>query len=341
MSDLPTARDTILTLAIGGASGLVFQSLGISAPFLTGPALMVTLAALFGLHTHVPDRLRDMCMLVLGVGVGAGVTPDVIQAALTWPISFLALTLVLFLTIHLNVLLFSKVFNFSKAEATLASVPGLLSYVIAIAEDKGVSVTRVSLVQTLRVMLLTLAVPPVMRLIPHASVTITAPPETLGYGITALLLISGAGFAWVLRRRNIPAAIFLAGFTVSAVSHLTNATPGQLPTWLGLSAFCIIGTLIGSRFKGVTLTALRESLLAGLTMTFVASLIALIGGTVVALLLNLSPEALFISFAPGGLEVMIALAAQMNVDSTFVAAHHIARLLILMALVPVMLRGLK
>ncbi len=340
MTGFLTFRDTALTLAIGGASAIAFEALGFAAPYLTGPALMVTLAALAGLRTHVPNWLRDACMLILGVGIGAGVTPDVIRAAMAWPISFLALAGVLFLTIRLNVLLFSRMFHFSQAEATVASVPGLLSYTIAIAEDKGLNVARVSLVQTLRVMLLTLVVPPVMGLIPQGVAEQTV-PEVMTLPYVGVLLVLAAGLAWFLRRSGVPAAIFLAGFTVSALTHLTEATPGELPVWLGLSAFAMIGTLIGSRFQGVSFTALRESLLAGLAMTLISSLVALTGGVLVAVILGLPPQALFISFAPGGLEVMIALAAQMGVDGTFVAAHHIARLLILMALVPLLLRGLK
>ncbi|MGB0902425.1 AbrB family transcriptional regulator [Halocynthiibacter sp.] len=340
MTKLSDIRDTGLTLLIGGVSAVIADLLGIAAPYLTGPALMVTFAALAGLRTHVPDLLRDFCMLILGIGIGAGVTPEVIQAAAAWPVSFLALVAVLFLTIKLNVMLFSRLFRFSRAEATVAAVPGLLSYTIAIAEDKGMNVARVSLIQTLRVMLLTLLVPPVMGLIPKGD---AAPQDTviMGYAWILVLIVVGLGVAWLLRRKNIPAAVFLAGFVVSAISHLTETTPGTLPSWIGLSAFAVIGTLIGSRFQGVSMADLKGAIIAGLAMTLVASLIALAGGAAVAMLLGLPTEALFISFAPGGLEVMIALAAQMGVDGTFVAAHHIARLLILMVLIPVLLRGLQ
>ncbi len=340
VSRLLTYRNAILTLVLGGVSAVMAQALGIAAPFLTGPAFVVTLAALAGMKTEVPDALRDFCMLLLGIGIGADVTPEVLKAAMSWPVSFLALAIVMYLTIRLNALLFARIFRFPEAEATVAAVPGLLSYTIAIAEDKGMNVARVSLIQTLRVMLLTLLVPPVMGLIPKGDIP-AADVVSMGYGWILILLVAGAAFAWILRRRHVPAAIFLAGFAVSAATHLSGISPGVLPDWIGLSAFAVIGTLIGSRFRGVGFADLKASLLAGVGMTVLASLIALAGGAVVALILGLPAEALFISFAPGGLEVMIALAAQMGVDGTFVAAHHIARLLILMALVPLLLRGLR
>ncbi|MDP3527334.1 MAG: AbrB family transcriptional regulator, partial [Hoeflea sp.] len=44
-----------------------------------------------------------------------------------------------------------------------------------------------------------------------------------------------------------------------------------------------------------------------------------------------------IAFAPGGLETMAAMAVILGIDPTFVATHHVARLLMLTAIVPVFL----
>ncbi|NRA87018.1 MAG: AbrB family transcriptional regulator [Rhizobiales bacterium] len=43
---------------------------------------------------------------------------------------------------------------------------------------------------------------------------------------------------------------------------------------------------------------------------------------------------ILIAFAPGGVEAMIAMALLLNIDPTFVAAHHIMRLFILIGLIP-------
>jgi len=42
-----------------------------------------------------------------------------------------------------------------------------------------------------------------------------------------------------------------------------------------------------------------------------------------------------IAFAPGGLETMAAMSVILGIDPTFVATHHIARLLMLTVIVPV------
>jgi len=326
-------------LLIGGCGAVFAYQLDLAAPFLTGPALFVTLAALMGVNTVVPTSIRNICFLLLGIGIGAGVTPDVIRAALTWPISFIMLTVVLVLTITLNGIMMRRVFGFPRDEALVASVPGLLSYVLALASDKNMDVARVSLVQTLRVLILTLIVPPMLGVFEEELRVVVAHPEPMSWLVLALLLGLAAGAAYLLQRRRIPAAFFLAGFFISGFGHITTLTPGPAPDIASWVAFAVIGTMIGSRFAGVTMAALRAALLGGVAATVLASLIALAGGVFVATLLGISPTTVFVAFAPGGLEAMIALASQLGVDSTFVAAHHVARLLILMALVPILLRG--
>lgn len=340
-ADLQTASpiiDSLLTLAIGISGAVVFYLLGFPAPFLTGPAMFVTLAALLGARCVVPIWLRDTCFLILGIGIGTGVTPEVISAALTWPISLAALTVVLAITLVANAALFRRVFGFERVVAMVASVPGLLSYTLALAEDKRINVAQVSLVQTLRVLILTLIVPPMMGFFDVEEIAPIAEVAEVSWPLLGLLGLVALVASLFLKHKGVPAAFFLAGFFVSGFGHLTELAPGAVPLPLSVAAFAVIGTLIGSRFSGVTVAALRAALMAGVVGTVLASLIALAGGVLVADLLDIPAAALFVAFAPGGLEVMIALAAQLGVEPTFVATHHIARLLILMALVPWMLR---
>lgn len=330
--------DIAITIAIGAAGAGLFYALDFSAPFLTGPALCVTLLALTGVRTHVPVWLRDACFLILGIGIGAGVTPEVIGAALAWPISLGALAIVLVITLIANAALFHHVFGYKREVAMVASVPGLLSYTLALAEDKNLDVAKVSLVQTLRVLILTLIVPPMMGFFDAENAAQIGNAAVVSWPLLGLLVTVSLAVALFLKSRGAPAAFFLAGFFVSGFGHLTEIAPGAVPLPLSLAAFAVIGTLIGSRFRGVTLAALRDALMAGVVGTLLASVIALAGGVLVAELMDLPAAALFVAFAPGGLEVMIALAAQLGVEPTFVATHHTARLLILMALVPLMLR---
>ena len=47
---------------------------------------------------------------------------------------------------------------------------------------------------------------------------------------------------------------------------------------------------------------------------------------------------ILIAYAPGGVEAMAAIGLALGYDPAFVAAHHFARILILLVLVPAFLR---
>lgn len=77
---------------------------------------------------------------------------------------------------------------------------------------------------------------------------------------------------------------------------------------------------------------------AGLVVTLVTVSTAILGVVLVMPVVGLNPSLLFVAFAPGGVEAMAAIAVQSGLDPTFVAAHHVFRLLLLTVLVPLLLR---
>ena len=80
-------------------------------------------------------------------------------------------------------------------------------------------------------------------------------------------------------------------------------------------------------FRGTQRIAVA-ALLAALLVAMTASM-ALAGGYDLSLL--------FLSYAPGGVEAMAAMAVQLHLAPAVVAAHHVLRLLVLTVLVPLML----
>lgn len=82
-------KATALALAIGAAGGALAFAASFPAPWLTGPALFVTLASLAGLRLAIPNGLRNAIFTIIGMTIGAGVTPDMVATAAQWPVSIL------------------------------------------------------------------------------------------------------------------------------------------------------------------------------------------------------------------------------------------------------------
>ncbi len=330
-------RETVPTLAVGAAGAGLFWAVGFPAAVLTGPAAAVSLATLAGMPSQIPARLRDAVFLVLGLSIGSTVTPEVIRTALAWPLSLAVLSVTLLAVLASGRAVLERGFGYDRTSALLAAIPGHLSYVLGLSATLAVDPARIALVQSMRVLLLTLAVPVLIalsgaegtaQLADHGRIT----PLALA---VSLALALAAGLA--LRRASVPAPLLLGAMAVSALGHGTGLTPGTLPGWLVAAAFVTMGSLIGTRFRGLGRGGLARALAAGAATTAIACALAGLGAVLAAGLLGLPPAALLLAFAPGGVEVMAALAVETGLEPAFVAAHHVFRLVVLSVLVPVLL----
>ncbi|MEM7720953.1 MAG: AbrB family transcriptional regulator [Pseudomonadota bacterium] len=330
---------SVLTLAIGAGGAALFWLIGFPAAPLTGPATAVTLATVLGLPLRVPGPIRDLCFLTLGIGIGASVTPEVLQTALTWPLSLALLSLALYLSILAAQRTLISRFQFDRITALLSATPGHLSYMIGLSTDLKSDVSRVAIVQSVRVLMLTLLVPIILTIWGVEGGAVLAKYGRQSWPLIFATFVVSALVGFCFQRLRIPAAFLLAGMAVSAVGHATNLTPGTLPPWLTIAAFVVMGSLIGTRFSGLTWPQIRASLWAGVVVTLIACAIAAVAAFVAAEILGLSPAVLMLAFAPGGVEVMAAMAVQTGLEPAFVAAHHVLRLLVLTFLIPVLLRA--
>src|SRR3979411_2676107 len=95
LPDLPTGKDflqvaeTILIAAIGGVA---FSLIGGPAGLVSGSVLAVASAALAGRPTRVPLWLARVCFVLIGMLLGAVVTPETLAGIATWPLSVALLT---------------------------------------------------------------------------------------------------------------------------------------------------------------------------------------------------------------------------------------------------------
>ncbi|GHG80162.1 AbrB family transcriptional regulator [Pseudodonghicola xiamenensis] len=327
------------TLGIGALGAALAYAASVPAALLIGPALTVTAAAIAGLRMRLSQPLMQVCFVVLGMGVGSGFTAEAGSALLRWPLAFAALAVALLIIMSLGRLVLTRLFAFDTLSAALASAPGHLSFALAAAADTGGDLPRIAVVQSVRLLALTLSVPFVAL-----AMGITMAPGVMPPGaampLPQLLGLAAAGLALGLgaRRLRLPAPLLLGPMVASALGHVSGLTTGTLPGWLLMPAFLAMGTLIGTRFSGMSLSQLRQAGLAGLAITLISVGVSALAAMPVALVLAMPAPHVLTGFAPGGLETMVALGAAMGANPGFIAACHILRLLILSLLIPLSLR---
>lgn len=326
-----------LTLSIATGGAMFAYLINAPAPFLVGPAMLVALSGLFGLPVLIPIWMRNLCFIIIGLTMGAGVTPEVLVTAKQWPLSFIILAITLVVIIIVGKWMLVKKWHYDPLTALLAVVPGHLSYILGLsAETKG-DLATIGIVQSIRLLALTILVPFAVVFVgmdtglTNRSI-VTMPWLAFGFSMAVSFL-----FGFVLDRFKLPAAYLIAGLFWSTGTHITGAIDGTVTTFVAAPAFVTMGALIGTRFAGVTFTMLKRAFIAGTCVTLVAFGFSAFAAWLVSLFVDAPMSQLLIAFAPGGVETMAAMAVSLDADPAFVAAHHVMRLLILTFLAPLML----
>lgn len=332
-------RAAALALGIGLIGAALFWAIGFPSAPLTGGATAVTLAGLMGLRVALPVWLRTLAFVLLGINIGTGVTPEMLRTAAAWPVSLVILTASLLLGMEIARRGLQRWMGFDRASAVLAAAPGHLSYVLSLSLERDGPTAQIAIVQSIRVLFLTLCVPLGVSLVFGASGVQILPETPMSLLSIAVLMVGTFALGLVFQRLRLPAAFLLAGMGLSAVGHAASLTPGRLPDPMAFAAFLIMGVLIGSRFSGQRWADLRAALAAGVWVTGVNVVTTMLAVLAAFAVLGLSPALLIVAFAPGGVEAMAAIAVTLGLDPAYTAAHHVMRLMILTALIPWLLRG--
>lgn len=328
---------TVLTQAIAAAGAVLAYLLHLPAPFLLGPILMVTAAALAGLSVIVPTQLRNVVFVIVGLNIGAAITPEMVASALRWPGSLVFLTVTVLALIALSAWALHRLFGMDRVAALLAAIPGHLSYVLSLSEEQNRShdIDRAVRLQALRVLSLSVIVPMVALMISDAPLPVLPPAASRMSLLAVLLMLPLAvaiGLAFVKLR--VPAALVMGAATVSGTAHLNGWSTGALPLSLTIPALVAMGSLIGTRFAGMTPRALAADLRYLAAQTGIVLTCVFCGAVATSGLLGLPLLSVFIAFSPGALETMMVMSLLLGANPAYVSAHHVARLLLLALIVP-------
>ena len=331
-------------ILIAGLGGLAFHWLGVPAAWLSGAAIAVTLWGLTGWAVPMPRALADAAMLTSGASMGAAVTPAAVAAMGRYP-SSLALMIIAVVAISCtSAFWLMRVAGWRKDDAVLASVPGALSTVLAVAADREASVASIAIVQNLRLFVLIALLPSVVVLSgggQHSGALLGQGLPVAEPGEMAFVLLGGLALGGAFTRLKVAAPVLLGATVVSTMSHGTGVVTGVIPPVVATGGLVLIGIFIAERFRNIQRGTIRTSLLAGLGSFGVGMGIAVAFASLAAWLAGVSFADGLVAFAPGGLEAMTVLALILGLDPIYVGIHHLVRFLSIGLVLPFVIAWLQ
>ncbi|MEX3313584.1 AbrB family transcriptional regulator [Sulfitobacter sp. PS-8MA] len=332
----PLLRRRALTLALAGLGTALFWGLSLPLPFLFGPMAACLIAAL----AHVPikgfGQISVAARTILGVAVGASITPDLFHALPQMAMSVALVPVFIALIGLIGVPFFRRFWGFDLPTAYYAAMPGGLQDMVIFGTEAGADPRALSLIHATRVLFIVTLAPVFLTFAYGAELTnpIGAPVLELPLGEMALMVLA-ALIGWKGGERiGLFGASILGPMIVTAALSLSGLIHSRPPAEAILAAQFFIGCGIGVHFLGVTWRELTRVVLAGIAYVLVLAILAA-GFTVFIMSAGLSdPVEAFLAFAPGGQAEMTVLAIVTGADLGFVITHHLTRIVLVIVGAP-------
>ena len=283
---------------------------------------------------------------VLGVYIGTMVHQDAVDALRSdWLIVLVIAVATLLLSVIAGALL-GLHRDVTPLTGSLALTAGGASGLVAIARELGGDDRVVSVIQYLRVALVTGTIPLVMTLVFHADQSHSAglPAQTatapwyLSVGTMVVVIVAGAAGGRLIR---LPGAGLLGPLALTIVLQLTGMSAGlSVPTVLVQVAYMVIGWQAGVAFTRESLRAIARILPLALTL-IVALGVGTAGlGVVLANVTGVTQLEGYLATSPGGVYAVLATAVETGSNVTFIIAAQVLRVLLMLFAAPLMARGM-
>lgn len=335
--ELQVSPGEAMTLAVATAGGLVFLALGIPGGAISGAVLAVAILSLFGKAHGLGGLSRVSGLVIVGVAVGSVAGPQTFSNMAAWPGSLVLMSLCVVAMTAVAALVWVWLMRWPWETALLSSVPGSMSYIIAVSLTMRIDAASIAVVHMSRIVFLVTLLPLIVFWESGVKLFATAPAIADPLWMIALLVLAGAAFGGVLQWFGVAGGVLLGGLMVSVVAHVTGWAPGRTPDWLMNTGQIIIGAWTGSRFADFD-WKLFGRIMLGMMMSIAATMAVSVGFAFVAAHVFGAPfGAALIGYAPGGFEAMVVLALALGVDPIFVTAHHLTRYFLINLTLPVLI----
>lgn len=333
------------TLAIAAAGGLSLNWLGFPAGLVTGSLLGVATAALCGRPVHVPVPLSRVISVLVGISLGAVVSPETLKGLAAFPLSVLVLAVSTLCMIVATSSYLRFVHGWDAQSALFGSSPGALAQVMTLSAEYKADLRAIAIVQTMRVVALTLGIPVALSFFGLTAEGglmdrfVAAGPPSLPE--LAILVAASTACALVVFKLRLPGGLMFGAMLASAVLHGAGFIHALLPWWVAYAAVIGIGAVTGSRFANTDPYTLLRFLGAALGSFAVAMVVAGLSVLGLTMLMSVRPADAVVAFAPGAQDTMMVLALALHLDPVFVGALHLSRFLLVSMLVPLLAHRIR
>ncbi len=331
------------TLGIAALGAAVFWLVGLPLPLLLGPMFACLMAALLKAPLKGVPAVSDAMRTVLGVAVGASITPDLVHRLGTMAASVAFVPVFVAIIGAVGYPYFRRICGFDKPTAYFSAMPGGLQDMLVFGIEAGGNARALSLVHATRVLVIVSLMPAILSFGWGMSFDAApgAPLAEVPAGELALMVVCAA-VGWIGGQRiGLFGASIIGPLILTAAASLAGLIHVRPPAEAILVAQFFIGLGVGVKYVGVTPDEIRRIVAAALGFCVILALLSVAFAEGVHLATGAPLAEALLAFAPGGQGEMVVLALVSGADMAFVVTHHLVRLLVVILGAPLMAKWLR
>ena len=333
----------MLALTIGIVCGVAAYLAGLPLPWMLGALIGNTVAAMSRIPVRAPVKLRPFVIPIIGVLLGAGVTPQILDHIATWSLTVLLLPLFLGSAAAGSFTVYRKLGGYDTVTAFYASMPGGLNDMVVLGAEAGGDERRIALAHAARILVVIVFVALFFGLVlgvnsGSRSAARWVSLDALSVADYAILGVCAAAGTWLGHWAKLPAAPIFGPMILSGIAHFIGWVDVPPPTLMIILAQVTLGTIIGTRFAGATFAQVGRDLALATLATLVMLAVAIVFAVMIAWASGVPVSQAFLAYSPGGLTEMSLLALALDQDVTYVSLMHIFRITMVIAMAPLAFR---
>tara|TARA_Y100001970_G_scaffold101033_1_gene126906 strand:+ start:4852 stop:5934 length:1083 start_codon:yes stop_codon:yes gene_type:complete len=337
------SKEFALVIIVSIPGALIADYFSIPLAWFLGPMLVTSIISLIGFKTKMPRLVLSIILIFLGLYIGSYIDKNLFSQIDQWAwTSFIMLVYIV-----ISVLLVSKYLQkfsgYGKKTSLFSAAPGALGPLLILAESEKSDLSQVATSHLIRLIIIITVFPFFVQSFygfgsQNLNVNIIENQSILDL----LILISlSLILIYLFDKLRVPAALLSGTLVASGFLQITELAAYELPPNIINYCLLILGSSVGCRFANKTFGDIAKNALHSFVATFFLVVLGVIAAIVAGFFIDKNFFTLLLSYCPGGIYEVAVIAIYFNLDPEFVSFHHIIRLLMILFVVPILVRGLK
>ena len=326
-------------------AGFVGDRVGVPVAWLVGPMVASVVLSLSGappLPSTAP--LFPTVQAIIGATLSATFTLDSFAPIAAHWIPIAGSVVAVLIVSILAGLVLHRLAAIDIATASLGTIPGGASGMVAMSDELGGDARLVAFLQYARLVIVIISIAILARVLDpdvpelhQALASGEGDPLLVRYGLA--VLVAGVG-GWLGVKLRLPAGALVGAMVVGLIPGLIGVGPLAWPSFVLAGAYLILGSNVGARFDRSVIRRLWALLPYGLA--FISGLVVICAaiGWVLHASTDLDLLTALLATSPGGIDAATIAALDTGANVAMVASIQMARLLLMVLAGPLIIRKL-